>query len=989
MKKASNKAIALTSIALMVFSLISAYPFEKTTALPGETMNFTTGEIINFQSTVDMSFWSGVSMQFTSGVIVQFMEVINGNGMIEPCDLIIIVWPQGFIMNPCSWWEVLDPQGNPTGFEFHIDTVYPPDEFHIDQVWPGPFPLPMPGGINLAEEKITVIEPCDYYVVHWPSGWYPAPCSWWEIIEPETGIPTGIEFHVDITNESCEFHIDEMIPGPYILPWPWHMVEARRKVTGIYPCDWFTILDPMGFTPEPCTWWEVMNPNTGEPTGLEFHIDTAPGDGTFHVDLTEPAQGFDLPMSYIVSVRQKIATIEPCSWFRVSDLATTPKPCTWWKIVRPEMGDVEFHVDESDINTGLFHIDIVLPSPMQIPPYYELAAEKKFVGISPCDWFRVESPQGFLPTVCSWWRITWPPEWAGIEFHVDSTDGIDKFHIDIVPDPVPSPPTPPPWNVTAQEFTPEDPWYWKPEQRDYAPSGVPDFDQRQGGTYIWQDMWAQWSHCGPVAVANSLWWLDSEFEPNPIPPPTINDGYPLVQSYNLGGWDDHDPQNVPPLVEHLAYLMDTDGRRTGIIHSGTDVNDMEAGLAHYLSWTGVNPKGDVNGDGIVNDLDGNIIAAAFGSTPGMANWNMAADIWPASVTYPPAADNAVNMNDQFLYAANYGLTGMFYEHTVMQPDFFFIEEEVERCQDVVLLVGYWIYDPTGGGWYREPGGHYVTVAGVDSINIKLALSDPVQDAFESGLIPEGRIPVPHVHLPPEPPYVTHNDARYVSQDIYSVAQISPPWLPPCPGGNWMLVNFASWRPAPPYFAVIESAVVTSPLAEHDLAVINVTTSKQGCTPAPTIGRNYTLQINVTVENQGGYVESFFDVWTELSLGLPPPITVGPVEVASLGIGETTTLTFNWDTTGAAYGNYTVTGVVETVSGEIDTGDNRLNDVYIFVTLPGDINGDHWVNGKDAVLLGGAFYPAGIYSPNADINGDDWCNAKDAVILGTYFTQNWL
>jgi len=207
----------------------------------------------------------------------------------------------------------------------------------------------------------------------------------------------------------------------------------------------------------------------------------------------------------------------------------------------------------------------------------------------------------------------------------------------------------------------------------------------------------------------------------------------------------------------------------------------------------------------------------------------------------------------------------------------------------------------------------------------------------------------------------------------------------------MLVNFASWRPAPPCFAVIESAVVTSPLAEHDLAVINVTTSKQGCLPAPTIGRNYTLQINVTVENQGGYVESFFDVWTELSLGMPPPITVGPATVASLGIGETVTLTFNWNTAGVAFGNYTVTGVVETVSGETDTGDNRLNDVYIFVTLPGDINGDKKVNILDAIQLANAFgsKPGNPnWNPNADINCDNKVNILDCIVLANYFGQSW-
>jgi hypothetical protein len=176
------------------------------------------------------------------------------------------------------------------------------------------------------------------------------------------------------------------------------------------------------------------------------------------------------------------------------------------------------------------------------------------------------------------------------------------------------------------------PFYWKEGFCDYAPSGVPDFDQKQWGTYNWTDKGGAWSHCGPVAVANSIWWLDSEFEPTQPPkiPPTVSDGFPLVTSY-LPGLDDHDPANVQPLVEHLAYLMDTDGRRTGLAHSGTYVNDMEAGLAHYLSWTGVNPKGDVNGDGVVNQTDVAIVNAALGSTPISGNWNMAADIYPVTL----------------------------------------------------------------------------------------------------------------------------------------------------------------------------------------------------------------------------------------------------------------------------------------------------------------------------------------------------------------------
>ena len=531
-----------------------------------------------------------------------------------------------------------------------------------------------------------------------------------------------------------------------------------------------------------------------------------------------------------------------------------------------------------------------------------------------------------------------------------------------------------------------DPWYWKPNYDDYAPSGVPDFDQRQWGTYIWKDLGGQgaWSHCGPVAVANSIWWLDSEFEPNPIPPPIINDGYPLVQSY--GQWDDHSPQNVPWLVEHLAYLMDTDGRRTGLVHSGTDVHDMEAGLAHYLSWTGVNPQGDVNGDGEVNQTDVDIVSAALGSVPGMPNWNLAADVVPASTTYPPIADNAVNMLDLNFVAAHVGQKGMFYEHTVMMPDFSFIEEELKKCQDVVLLIGYWIFNTQSGTWYREPGGHYVTVAGVDSSDQKLALSDPVQDAFETGLIPEGRIPIPHMHMPPEPPFITHNNANFVSQDIYNVQTITPPW-PPCPGGNWMIVNFASWRLAPPFFAVIESAVVTSPLTVHDIAVTEVTTSKDGCKPKPTLCENYTAEIKVKVRNQGGYVESFFDVFCYVS-DLLSTYEVG-MQTISLNPDETADLTFTWDTHGFAKGDYTVWAYAEPVAGETETADNTYTDGTITVTMQGDINADKIVNIFDIVRVALAFgaVPANPnWDPNADINGDKVINIFDIVIVALHFGE---
>ena len=129
------------------------------------------------------------------------------------------------------------------------------------------------------------------------------------------------------------------------------------------------------------------------------------------------------------------------------------------------------------------------------------------------------------------------------------------------------------------------PFIWKPgEWVDYAPSCMPDFSQKQDN---WQDpTWGTWSYCGPVAVANSLWWFDSKFEPNPIPPPTINDNYPLVQAY--GQWDDHDPINVETqtptieLIDDLAAYM-----QTGVVAPGTIITDLVQGTINYITDHGL------------------------------------------------------------------------------------------------------------------------------------------------------------------------------------------------------------------------------------------------------------------------------------------------------------------------------------------------------------------------------------------------------------------
>ena len=470
-------------------------------------------------------------------------------------------------------------------------------------------------------------------------------------------------------------------------------------------------------------------------------------------------------------------------------------------------------------------------------------------------------------------------------------------------------------DIAVEKIEPAEPelWFKKRPYPDYAPSGMPDFDQKQDA---WYPMFpapqpGHWTWCGPVAVANSLWWFDSKYDPSNIVP-----AFPGVP-------DDHHVKNVAPLVANLSWWMDTDGQRTGTVHTGTFWMDMVWGIDQYLRQQGVNDTFEV--------------------------------------------------------------------HSMEFPHFGWIEEEIYICQDVVLLLEFWYENPTGG-WERivwpydlpgGAGGHYVTCAGVNSTTFELLISDPWWDAAEAGF--PGDIPVPHApHAGIDT--TVHNDTQYVSHDAYLVAQWDPPPSPYPGSGVWELVGYLQqWAGFPPtYHTFITVAVATSPMGVNDVAVINVTTSKDGCNPMPNVGQGEDVEVNATVENQGDFDETFnVTAYADTDVIGEQQVTLNP--------GENKTLTFTWDTTGFPYGNYTISAVADTVSGETQTGDNTdTADEDIKVGIAGDVNADGTVNILDAIRLAGAFGAKSgdaKWNPNADINGDGVVNILDAIKLAGNFGKS--
>jgi PKD repeat protein len=169
---------------------------------------------------------------------------------------------------------------------------------------------------------------------------------------------------------------------------------------------------------------------------------------------------------------------------------------------------------------------------------------------------------------------------------------------------------------------------------------------------------------------------------------------------------------------------------------------------------------------------------------------------------------------------------------------------------------------------------------------------------------------------------------------------------------------------------------TKTVLRRDVAVLTVTTFKT------IVGTGFNVNINVTVENQGDYTETF-------NVTIYANASSIATKCVTLTSGNSTTLTFTWNTTGFVKGNYSISAVADTVPGETDISDNTLTDGWVVVTIPGDVDGDFDVDLYDAVKL---LYSYGAkegdpdYDPNLDINGNGQIFLFDAVILLTHYGQ---
>jgi len=169
------------------------------------------------------------------------------------------------------------------------------------------------------------------------------------------------------------------------------------------------------------------------------------------------------------------------------------------------------------------------------------------------------------------------------------------------------------------------------------------------------------------------------------------------------------------------------------------------------------------------------------------------------------------------------------------------------------------------------------------------------------------------------------------------------------------------------------------LPKHDIAITDIKIPKN------VVGHGFSLNITITIENQGDYDETF-------DIMLYANMTCIASQTLTLKSRDLIIIKLIWNTTGFTKGNYTVLAHAPQVADEADITDNKLFGGFIIVAMVGDITGitgwpDGRVDMRDVGLVARMFgtYEGRLdYNPNCDINCDGKVDMKDVGIVARNF-----
>ena len=180
--------------------------------------------------------------------------------------------------------------------------------------------------------------------------------------------------------------------------------------------------------------------------------------------------------------------------------------------------------------------------------------------------------------------------------------------------------------------------------------------------------------------------------------------------------------------------------------------------------------------------------------------------------------------------------------------------------------------------------------------------------------------------------------------------------------------------------MIEWLAADKPLPTiHDVAIVSAVAS------ATEVYAGGLLNITVVALNEGNVTETF-DVTAYYDI---TPIET--VTIHDLAAGANVTITFSWNTSGLAIGNYTISAVASTILGEIDLADNRYINGWVIVTWLGDSDGDFDLDEEDLWYFCAAFitYSAHhVIDPRYDFDGDHDIDEDDLWTFCAAFIDYW-
>jgi subtilisin family serine protease len=165
--------------------------------------------------------------------------------------------------------------------------------------------------------------------------------------------------------------------------------------------------------------------------------------------------------------------------------------------------------------------------------------------------------------------------------------------------------------------------------------------------------------------------------------------------------------------------------------------------------------------------------------------------------------------------------------------------------------------------------------------------------------------------------------------------------------------------------------------EPNIAITDVSSQKT------IVGQGFTAEIYVGIVNQGINSETF----NVTSYANGTVIQTRSITLSGVG---STTLTFTWNTTTYAKGNYTLSAYAWPVPNETNIVDNTLIGGSILVTLAGDVDGDYDVDIFDIVAMCGAYgsnESEPLYVSNYDINSDGQIDILDIVIAADNYGKS--